>query len=46
MGRGFEIPCVGGSIYHGYVVQYTMGRGFDIPWEGGQSTMGRGFDIP
>ena len=31
MGRGVKI---GGSIYHGYRGQYTMGRVVDIPWVG------------
>ena len=34
MGRGFDIPWVGGSIYHGKGAPYTMGRGLDIPWVG------------
>ena len=42
MGRGFNIPWVGGLMYHGYEgliyhgcrVRYLMDRGFDIPWVG------------
>ena len=51
MDRGFDIPLGGGSNYHGYGGQYTMGRwvkipwirggGGDIPWVGGQNAMGR-----
>jgi hypothetical protein len=50
MDRGFDIPRVGGSKYHGDGVRYpmdrggyTMGKGLDIPWVGAQNTMGRGF---
>ena len=32
MGKGVDIPWVGGSIYHGWGGQYTMGRGVDIIW--------------
>ena len=42
MGRGFDIPYIEGSKYHGYRVQYTMDKGLDIPWVGGLNTMGRG----
>ena len=35
MGKGFNIPWVGGSIYHGLGGQNTMGRGVKIPWVGG-----------
>ena len=38
IGRGVDIPCVGG--------QHTMGMGFNIQWIGGQTTMGSGVDIP
>ena len=31
MGRGFDIPLIGASIYHGKGVHDSMGRGFDIP---------------
>ena len=32
MDREIKIPWVGGSIYHGNGVRYTMGRGAKIPW--------------
>jgi hypothetical protein len=35
MGRGANIPWVGGSNYHEYGDQNTMDMGFDIPWIGG-----------
>ena len=38
MDRWVKIPWVGGPIYHGWGVQYTMGRG--------QNTMGNGLNIP
>ena len=31
MGRGVEIPWLGGSKYHGLGGQNTMGRGVNIP---------------
>ena len=34
MDRGFDIPWVRGSIYHGHGAGYTMGREFDISWVG------------
>ena len=34
MGRGVNIPWVGGSIYHGYEARYTKCRKLDIPWVG------------
>ena len=46
MDRGFDIPWVGGSKYHGKGGRYTTGRGFNIPWIGDQNTIGRGFDMP
>jgi hypothetical protein len=39
---GVKMPLVGGSIYYGYEVRYTMGGRVKIPWVGGQNTMGRG----
>ena len=50
MGRGLNIPWIGGgSIYHGFEgqntmgrVRYTMDRGFDIPWVGGSIYHGEG----
>ena len=35
MGRGFDIPLVGRSKYHGYGVPYAIDRGVEIPWVGG-----------
>jgi hypothetical protein len=38
IGRWFDIPWVGGSIYHGFgrgAIQNTIGRWFDMPWIGG-----------
>jgi hypothetical protein len=42
MDRGFNIPWIRGSTYHGKGVhntirgvQYTMDRGVKIPWVGG-----------
>jgi hypothetical protein len=46
MGRGSNIPWVGGSKYHGKGVGYTMGREFDTPCMGVQYTMSREFKIP
>ena len=42
MGRGVNTPWRGGSQYHWYGGQNTMGRAFDIPWVGGRYTTGRG----
>ena len=50
MGRGIDIPWVGGQYTMGWwgrytsgrMVPYTMGREVKIPWVGGQNTMGRG----
>jgi hypothetical protein len=39
MARGFDMPWIGSSIYHGKWLRYTMDTG-------GQNTIGRGFDIP
>jgi hypothetical protein len=43
MDRGAKIPWVGGSIYHGYDAQDTMGGGGSIyPGERVRYTMNRG----
>ena len=40
MGRGFNIPWVGESNYHGYGGRYTMGKEVNIPWIGGSKYYG------
>jgi hypothetical protein len=53
MSRGFDIPCVGNSIFHMDRDQNAIGRRFDIPWVRGsiyngygvRNTICRGFDI-
>ena len=35
IGRGVDIPWVGGSIYHGYGGQIPWIGGLKIPWVGG-----------
>ena len=42
MGRRFDIPWVGGPIYHGNGGRYTMARGVNIPWVWGRYPMCRG----
>ena len=42
MGRGVDIPWVGGSIYHGYGVRYSMIRGARYTWVGGSIYHGYG----
>ena len=32
MEGSFDIPCVGGSLYHWKGTQCIIGRGFNIPW--------------
>ena len=34
MGKGFDIPWVGGSTYHGYGVKIQWMGLFNIPWVG------------
>ena len=45
MDREVKMPWIGGLIYHGLWVEYTMDKGFDIPGIGDQNSMGRGFDM-
>ena len=45
MGKGFDIPCVGGKIPR-VGGQKIMGRAFNKPWIGDQYTMGRTVKIP
>jgi hypothetical protein len=40
MGRGFDVPWVRSSKYHGYGAQYTMNRCVKIPYVGVRYTMG------
>jgi hypothetical protein len=56
MGKGFDIPWVGGRVNIPSVgIRYIIVRWFDIPWVGGSQnnmsktvlyTMGRAFEIP
>ena len=46
MGRGVNIPWIGGSKYHGKGGQNTIGRGVDVPWVGGSIFHGYRVDIP
>jgi hypothetical protein len=50
IGRQFDIPWVGGSIYHGFFgdIQNTIGMQFAIPWIGGSLYLGFGgsYKIP
>jgi hypothetical protein len=34
VGRGFDMPWVGCSIYHGLGVRYAMGMAVKIAWVG------------
>ena len=34
MGRGVDMPSIGGLKCHGYGGQYTMVKEVDIPWVG------------
>jgi hypothetical protein len=54
IGKGFDLPWVGGSKYHAYGIRYTMGRRFALFCIGGliyhgygiQNIMGGVFEIP
>ena len=44
--KGFDLPWVGGSKYHGYGVRYTIGRRSKVHKQEVRFILHRGFDIP
>ena len=45
IGKGFDLPWVGGSKYHAYGIRYTMGRRSKVHKHGVRYIMGRRFAL-